>query len=531
MWTASRYSRSPRRAPTREEHGRLSRELAPGLIDPATSVTAHTPSNLGRRIAVGAGWMIGLRFADRGIGLVSIAILARLLVPQDFGLVALAVSFIAIVSAFAQLGVEVALIQEQRAERLHYDSAWTINLIAGTLLSLALVAFASPAAAFFSEPRVESTIRWLAVANLIRSFENIGVVDFRKNLEFHREFKFLFSVRCISTVFTVVVAYLWRDYMALVAGTVMQAAIRVGLSYTMSAYRPSLTLAASGSILRFSKWMMVQVAIEAVGGQASSLIIGRIANATAVAHYNVASEIANLATTELAAPVRRALLPGFAKIGNDKAALRRTFVNSFAVIVLVGLPVPVGIALIAPMIVAVFLGPQWTPAVALIQVLSVSGILRTFGTSSHLIYLAIGRPRITAILSAVRLIFDMHALIAGASYAGALGAAWTSVIAGALLWMLDFGILHRILRFDPRELWAVAWRPVVAAMLMYIGLQELQAALPSAQSLIATIWQLLANVALGMAIYVGAVFVLWRLCRRPEGSETAVLGLLRRRSA
>jgi O-antigen/teichoic acid export membrane protein len=67
-------------------------------------VTLEPPSSLGRRIAVGAGWMIAAVSPDRGIGLVSIAILARLLVPQDFGLVALAVSFIAVVSAFAQLG-------------------------------------------------------------------------------------------------------------------------------------------------------------------------------------------------------------------------------------------------------------------------------------------------------------------------------------------------------------------------------------------------------------------------------------------
>jgi len=299
----------------------------------------------------------------------------------------------------------------------------------------------------------------------------------------------------------------------------------------MSAYRPSFSLAASGSILHFSKWMMLQGAIEALGGQASSLVIGRMANAAAVAHYSVSAEIANLATTELVAPVRRALLPGFAKIGNDKASLRRVFVNSFAVIVLVGLPVPVGIALIAPMIVAVFLGPQWMPAVALIQVLSVSGVLRTFGTSSHLIYLAIGQPRITAVLSAVRLALIVPALIIGASHAEALGAAWAVVIVAALLWVVDFAVLLRILRFDPYELFAVAWRPMVAALLMYVVIQEFQSTLPSAQSLISTVWQLVANVSLGAAVYVGAVFALWRLCQRPEGSETAILGLLRRRSA
>ena len=475
--------------------------------------------------------MIAVRLADRAIGLVSLAILARLLVPQDFGLVALAVSFIAVISAFAQIGVEVALIQDQRAERRHYDSAWTINVITGCLLSLLFIGLASAAAAFFSEPRVESTIWWLAAANVVRSFENIGVVDFRKKLEFHREFNFLFSVRCISAVVTVILAYLWRDYTALVAGSLVQAAVRVGLSYTMSAYRPSFSLAGFASIFHFSKWMMVQGAIDVLGGQASALVIGRMASAEAVAHYSVASEIANLATTELMAPVRRALFPGFARIGNDSGSLRRALLNSFAVIVLVGLPVPVGIALIAPMVVAVFLGPQWMPAVALVQVLAVSGVLRTFGTSSHLIYLAIGKPRITAVLSGVRLILVVPALILGTSQAGAIGAAWAMVVIAMLLWVVDFAILIRILRIDPSELFAAAWRPIVAAMLMYVVVQGFQSSLPSAHSLASTVWQLAANVALGATVYVSAIFVLWRICQRPEGSESAILGLLRRRSA
>jgi len=90
-------------------------------------------------------------------------------------------------------------------------------------------------------------------------------------------------------------------------------------------------------------------------------------------------------------------------------------------------------------------------------VLSISGVLRTFGTSSHLIYLAIGKPRITAVLAAVRVALLVPALILGASQAGTLGAAWAVVVIATLLWVVDFAILLRILRFDPSELFAAAW--------------------------------------------------------------------------
>jgi lipopolysaccharide exporter len=100
-------------------------------------------------MAAGAGWMILLRFADRGIGLVSLAVLARLLAPEDFGLIALALSFMGLIALFGHFGVEMALIQNQNAERRHYDSAWTVTLITAAVFSTLFVALAAAAASFF----------------------------------------------------------------------------------------------------------------------------------------------------------------------------------------------------------------------------------------------------------------------------------------------------------------------------------------------------------------------------------------------
>src|SRR5438874_4296033 len=83
-------------------------------------------AGLGQRLAVGAGWMVLVRFADRAVGLVSTIILARLLLPSDFGLVALAVSLIALLDVIGELSVELVLIQNQWAERRHYDPPWTL---------------------------------------------------------------------------------------------------------------------------------------------------------------------------------------------------------------------------------------------------------------------------------------------------------------------------------------------------------------------------------------------------------------------
>lgn len=494
-------------------------------------MTPEARSDLGRSMAAGAGWMVLLRLADRAIGMVSLAILARLLLPEDFGLIALAVSFIALIDMFGQFGVEVALIQNQHAERRHYDSAWTLNLLTSVLVSVVLVLLAARAAAFFTEPRVESIIYWLALANVIRAFENIGVVDFRKRLEFHREFSYLFSARVTSTVATVIFAFYWREYWALVAGTLMQAVTRVALSYVVSPYRPRFSNAGVGDIFHFSKWMLVQNVIQGLNERASALVIGRMSSAEALAHYNVAYEISNLATTELAAPIRRAMLPGFARMAGDIRTLRDGFVRTMAVIVLIGLPIPIGIALTAPRIVAVLLGPNWSPAVPLIQVLALYGVLRTLGTSSHVVYLAVGNPRITAILSALRLVVLMPSLIWMTSEAGAMGAAWAMIFTSALFWIVDVAILFRVLQFDARVLFRAMWRPMVAALAMSVAVHYFQASLSTPGSLFAAALQLAAIVAVGAAIYVTAGMALWRACLSPQGAESVLYSMLRRTRA
>src|SRR3546814_13316102 len=87
--------------------------------------------SLNRRIARGAAWMVGLHFVDRCIGFVSTIILARLLVPADFGLVAIALALVAAVSVFGEFGLELALIQHQKAQRSPYDTAWALGLLRG----------------------------------------------------------------------------------------------------------------------------------------------------------------------------------------------------------------------------------------------------------------------------------------------------------------------------------------------------------------------------------------------------------------
>ncbi len=152
--------------------------------------TGNEPMRHGRELAVGSAWMIGMRWAIRGVGLLSTVILARLLSPDDFGVIAMAMVAVAILQVFTQSGVDLALLRAETPQREHYDAAWTLEIIQGAALAAVLFLTAPLVAGQFEDPRVTQVIRILSFAALIGGFQNIGVVNFRRNLDFRREFQF-----------------------------------------------------------------------------------------------------------------------------------------------------------------------------------------------------------------------------------------------------------------------------------------------------------------------------------------------------
>jgi lipopolysaccharide exporter len=162
--------------------------------------------NIDRAMTKGALWMILARLGDRSLGLVSTVVLVRLLAPSDFGLIAMGMSIIAVCELIGQLGFDMALIQNRHAGRKHYDTAWTFNVIFAGVTSIGLLLLAVPAAKFYGEPRLTPIVLFLALGSLISSFENIGVIAFRRDLQFSKEFGFIFGKKLASFAITIPLA-------------------------------------------------------------------------------------------------------------------------------------------------------------------------------------------------------------------------------------------------------------------------------------------------------------------------------------
>jgi O-antigen/teichoic acid export membrane protein len=306
----------------------------------AMKTTTHAT---GRQIATGAAWMMGFKLLDKSVGLISTLVLARVLTPTDFGLVAMAMAVVALLELMGAFGFESALIQRQNTDRSHYDTAWTFNVMFGVAISIMLLVMAMPAADFYREPRLALMLPALAVGALIGGFENIGTVAFRKELDFRKEFKFLLAKRLAAFTVTITLALTFQSFWALIAGTVTGKLMAVFISYRLHPYRPRLTLAARDDLLHFSKWIFISNLIQFLHSRSTDFILGRTVGSHGLGVYNIASEIAAMPSTELIAPLNRAVYPAYARLAGARDQLWERFLEVFGIICLLAFPVAVGL--------------------------------------------------------------------------------------------------------------------------------------------------------------------------------------------
>lgn len=485
------------------------------------------PINKG--MAKGAIWMIMFRLMNRSIGLVSTIILARLLIPADFGLVALATAITASVELLTAFNLDVVLIQNQSAERRHYDTAWTINAIMGLLLALLLCGASPVASAFYSEPRLENIIYVLAMGTFVHGLENIGVVEFRKDLTFHKDFYFRLIKKVVSFLTTVTLAYIFRSYWALVIGVLVSKFMGVALSYAMHAYRPRVTFEAWRELFHFSKWLFINNCIFFANSKSADFIIGKVSGPHGLGIYSLAYEISNLTSTELVAPINRAILPGYAKIASNLTILKQAYLNVIAAIAMLALPAGAGIALLAGPLVNLVLGAKWVDAIPIIQILAVSGVITALQANRGSVYLSLGKPRIMTYVTAIELVLLLPALTVGTQSMGIKGAAWAILMVKIVLLPINYMVLLRILRLKPIRLLAVLWRPIVATSLMAFAIKLVLGVLGEKIDLLGWVVQLASAISVGFIVYGGAVLILWRLAGGSDGVEALLMRILLRR--
>lgn len=330
---------------------------------------------------------------------VRVLILARLLSPDDFGLMAIALVTVDILLGLTDVGMIPALVQREEVEDRQYDAAWTIGVVRALLVSVVLILAAPLIASAFAEPRAVPIMRGLAVRPVLDAVASMKVADLTRELRFRGLAGLHVGAATVNTVSSIALAP-FIGVWALVLGAIAGATTYAFASYAMAPYRPHLRFDAesASALIHFGRWIFVIGISSLVSRLVLQAVISRRLGSAELGLYYLAARIAMAPTDVAYQLVGSVAFPLYSRLQGDARQAREVFRSVFIAMLALLLPALVLIFLLAPQIAQEVLGDRWAGAAPVIRVLCVAGFLGLYGDAVDPLFKGWGRPQMSAAL-------------------------------------------------------------------------------------------------------------------------------------
>lgn len=362
--------------------------------------------SLSTKVVKGGLWIFALRIINRGLGFIRTIVLARLLTPEDFGLLGIAMLGIYTLETFSQTGFQTALIQKKGKVDSYLDTAWTVSVVRGTTLFLVLFLSAPIIASFFNSPDATLVIKVIAISTLLSGFRNIGIVFFQKDLEFNKQFVYDLSATLVDLTVAITLAFVLRNVWALVFGGLAANCIRTLMSYTLHPYRPQFDFEKDKfhGLFGFGKWVLGSSILIFLVTRGDDILVGKMLGVTALGLYQMAYLIANLPTTEITHVISQVTYPAYSALQDNIDRLRQAYIDVLQITVYVAAPLAGVIFALAPELTNILFGKSWINMASSIQVLVLAALLRSIAATAGPIFQGVGKPKIDTKWQIIRLL-------------------------------------------------------------------------------------------------------------------------------
>lgn len=466
----------------------------------------------------GVLWSLAARGTKVAIQFVISVVLARLLTPEDFGLVGMIAVFTGFAMLFNDLGFGAALVQKEELEERHRSSLFWLNCVAGLLLSGLVFASAPLLASFYEEPRLVPLTQLISANFFLGSLNVVQGALLKRNLEFRR----LAYVEVVSVVAAGAVAIglaltgfgVW----ALVWQMLVATAVAVAMMWVVSSWLPAarFELDAARELFGFSANLLGFRSFNYWVRSADDLLVGRIVGSHGLGVYTRAYESMLMPLRQVSNVVGRVMFPSLSRIQRDPERVRRAYLRAIAMIALVTFPMMTGLFVVADSFVLGLLGPKWVEVIPILRVLCLVGLAQSVGTTTGWIYQSQGRTDWMFRWGIVSGVVTLVAFAVGIRW-GVMGVAVAYATRNFALTYFNFSIPGRLIDMEFSDV-ARAVAPAAGhALLMALIVWGCQLALPEGLPK----WGALGvNVTAGATVY---AVLMWSF--RPDAFED-LLGLL-----
>jgi len=378
----------------------------------------------------GLSWMGALRGAGRLMAVIRIAVLARLLAPQQFGLFAIASLAIALLEMLTETGINVFFIQEKDRVKTYLDTAWMISIVRGFVIFLVLLITAPFIAQFFKNQDAVALLRVISIVPLLRGFINPAEIKFQKKLQFSKEFRFRFFIFLFDGIVAIIAALVTRSVYSLVLGLISGVILEIAISFLFIKPVPKLSFESVKikKIVGRGKWVTLAGIFNYLFHNGDDIVVGRLMDSYYLGVYQLAYKITSLPIYEAGEVFGKVTFPVYAKIAGDKKRLKKAFIKITLAISAFVIPFGLILFLFPKQLVLLLLGDKWLDAVPVIRVLSVFGVIRAISGSSSALFLAINKQEYVTALTFVSIIGLALTIVPLVDKYGILGAGYSALI-------------------------------------------------------------------------------------------------------
>ncbi|MEM0984893.1 MAG: lipopolysaccharide biosynthesis protein [Pseudomonadota bacterium] len=474
-------------------------------------------------VTKGATWLLAGRFLSQAIGFVSMMFAARFLTPEDVGLAFIAITVMTLVGAILEFPTAAALIHFDEPSRDDYDTAWTLGILRGLVVSGMLIALAWPIAQFYGDDRLFPLMLLVASYPLILGCRNAYMEEFARALSFSPEAFSEIAVKLTSAITIIAVAYATRSYWAIPLGLVASGLAGVLVSFILKPKFPRLTLVSFDRIFGYSLWLGLSHIFRHLTWQADGLFVGTLGQ-KAMGFYAYGTQLSQRVSTLLTAPINRSLFSAFSSIQKDSDRLKRAFLLSMSFTFALMLPLGLGMSVLAEPIVRVMFGEVWLEAAI---VLALSGPVIGFNNlnmPAAALAMSLGHTRllfwrnfITFLLRITPLLWAMH-------FFGLEGILWSRLGTALLSVAISFWIVRKMVDISLLEQSAALIRSLVSGAIMCSVVYLVRDGLILTHgSIILQFASICLVSGIGAFVYFSVHGALWLAQGRPLGPETKII--------
>lgn len=484
--------------------------------------------SLASKLIQGASIMVGGRVFIRLIGLVSVSITARLLTPEDFGVMGAASLVLVFFALFNKIGFEESILRMESEDKSRLDTLWTIRLIIAVMIALLVFLFAPLMADLLQESRIQTVLYLMASTVIITAFHAPAVQILRKRLNFYKENELKVFNKLITVSLVLGFIYVEQTYMGMVYGQVAAAVAGIITSQLYYRYLPRFSLTYIKQELSFSLWTLIRNMSNYASGNADEWAAKRASSTAEFGAYHAAHDLSRLLVSEFLYPIGETFAAGIQTVRHDHERLKRSVMRFLSVVMIMGFPIATGVALTSHEIVFIVLGDQWGAVTPYLPPIAFALLGMVLSDLLFGIYVAMDKQRRSAFVKFARAILITLGSLLALIYGDILFVAQVYCAIALGFVVIEYILLFRLLGLSFYHIPRIMIRPFLASAVMAATLY-FTLNLPDDMGLLVAAG---VKVSLGVGVYTAVLFILWLLSGKPKSGEqelfTRLMQILKR---